>query len=237
MPYAFEPSMRSEVFSPDQLQLGSQPVLTDTVTLAAGLTLPRGTLIGQQTGNVYAMAAAAATTAGGANTGNGTIANLSAGAEVVAGTYRVNFTAATAFAVVDPEGETLGTGATGVAFASPQVGFTITAGGTAFAAGDGFSLVVEETAGSGAGLYVQATATATDGSEDPRNWLILAEDADTSATGANAATPVPVYVSGEFNADYMTFGPGLAATGVKTALRQVGSALFLKTSGVLNAIV
>ncbi len=237
MTYTFEPLQRAEVFSPDQLIAGSHPIVTDTVTLAAGQTLARGALIGLQSASFYTVAATAQTVSGGTNTGNGTIGSLSTGPMVIAGSYRVNFTSSTAFTVVDPEGEVLGTGSTGTAFTSPQVSFTVTAGGTAFAANDGFTLVIQEGAGGGSGYYVLATAAATDGSQLPGNWVILAEDADTSAAGTNAPTTVPVYVEGEFDAGYMTFGAGLSGPGVKEALRQAGSGLHIKTGAVINAIV
>ena len=77
------------------------------------------------------------------NTGNGTIGSLSAGVGAQIGTYRVTFTAATTFNVYDPTGAQLGAGATGAAFLD-EVGFTITAGATAFAAGDAFYVSVAD---------------------------------------------------------------------------------------------
>jgi len=82
-----------------------------------------------------------ASTANAGNTGNGTLGTLSALAAVQPGAYNVVFIAATKFEVYDPLGNFVGIGSTGTAFSS-QVQFTITAGGTAFAAGDGFSVTV-----------------------------------------------------------------------------------------------
>ena len=90
--------------------------------------------------------AAGAVTAGAkpsGNVGTGTIGTLSAGIGAVVGTYRVLFTGATTFNVFDPNNAQLGAGATGTAF-SDEVVFTITAGGTAFAAGDGFYVTVAD---------------------------------------------------------------------------------------------
>jgi hypothetical protein len=82
-------------------------------------------------------------TANTGNTGNGTIGTLSLKQYGLNGTYTVVFSAATAFSVYDPYGKLVGTGATGTAFnVGSQIQFTITAGGTAFAKGDGFSIVV-----------------------------------------------------------------------------------------------
>ncbi|MDE1905032.1 MAG: head decoration protein [Rhodospirillales bacterium] len=90
-------------------------------------------------------------TAASTNTGNGTIGSLSVQPGGQAGTYRVQFTGATAFRVFAPDGQELDAGATGTAY-TEQVGFTITAGGTAFAAGDSFTIAV-------GGGWVPYTAT------------------------------------------------------------------------------
>ena len=76
-----------------------------------------------------------------ANTGNGTMSNPSAQTGLMAGVYKVDFTSATAFTVTDPMGNVVASGSAGTAFAT-QVGFTITAGNTAFVAGDGFTITV-----------------------------------------------------------------------------------------------
>jgi len=83
----------------------------------------------------------AAAVAGGSNVGNGTCGTVSAQSGEQVGTYTISFTAPTAFNVIDPKGALVGAGSTGVAFAN-QIGFTITAGGTAFAAGDSFTVAV-----------------------------------------------------------------------------------------------
>ena len=81
---------------------------------------------------------------GGGNTGNGTV---SAGPTINAtigmnGVYQVRFSDATHFTVVDPNGKQLADGQTAVAYSDAGLGFTITAGGTAFVAGDGFDMTV-----------------------------------------------------------------------------------------------
>lgn len=75
------------------------------------------------------------------NTGNGTLGTLSALAAAQPGAYSAVFVAATKYEVYDPSGKFVGVGTTAVAF-SNQVQFTITAGGTAFVAGDGFTITV-----------------------------------------------------------------------------------------------
>jgi hypothetical protein len=83
----------------------------------------------------------AAAVAGGGNTGNGTVGSLSGSSSAEVGTYTINMTAATAFTVTNPKGEVIGSGSTGVAFAN-EINFTVTAGGTPFAAGDSFTIAV-----------------------------------------------------------------------------------------------
>lgn len=86
---------------------------------------------------------ASAASVAGANTGNGTLGTLSVTAgTAMAGAYTIKFTAATAFQVLDPNGKQLATGATGVAYNDAGLLFTITAGGTAFVAGDSFTVTV-----------------------------------------------------------------------------------------------
>lgn len=85
--------------------------------------------------------AATVASAAGANTGNGTLGTLTVNAATAQnGAYTVKFTAATAFTVFDPNGRELASGATGAAYSDGGIGFTITAGGTAFVAGDSFTV-------------------------------------------------------------------------------------------------
>lgn len=87
---------------------------------------------------------ASGVSAPGANTGNGT---MTAGPAITAGAaqsgaYSIKFTGATTFNVFDPNGRELLPGNTGVAYADGGIGFTITAGGVAFIAGDSFTVTV-----------------------------------------------------------------------------------------------
>jgi hypothetical protein len=78
----------------------------------------------------------------GGNTGNGTFTVAPAAGSGVpqTGAYTLTMLTATTYSVVGPNGESLPNGTTGVAYATPQIGFTLTAGGTAFVAGDGFTI-------------------------------------------------------------------------------------------------
>lgn len=79
----------------------------------------------------------------GANTGNGTFGAIAAADATPLGNWLVLFSAATVFAVYDPTGRKLATaGATGTAFEDGGLTFTLAAGGTAFVAGDSFTINV-----------------------------------------------------------------------------------------------
>lgn len=97
---------------------------------------------GKPIGGIEAASDIGATSAPGANTGNGTMGTLSATNAAVPGAYKVVFSAATVFSVTDPNGNVLKTGATGAAYSAGGVTFTITAGGTAFVATDSFTVTV-----------------------------------------------------------------------------------------------
>lgn len=80
--------------------------------------------------------------AGGTNTGNGTAGTLSTSAGAQEGVYTATFTTATAFGVTGPSGASIGTGTAGTQFTAGGVSLKITAGGTAFVAGDAFTFTV-----------------------------------------------------------------------------------------------
>lgn len=80
-------------------------------------------------------------------TGNGTAGSLtftnSANAQI--GQYLIKFTAPTTFEVMDPQGDVSGVGTVGTAYSNNGLGFTVTAGGTAFVAGDVITLTTAGT--------------------------------------------------------------------------------------------
>jgi hypothetical protein len=142
---------------------------------AASLTPANLMDVGLIVGKVAAAAAGAASANAG-NTGNGTVGAVSDLAGIQVGTYAIEFIAATKFNVYDPGGRLVGEGTTGVAFAT-QLGFTITAGGTAFVAGDGFTIAV----GAGSGKVVPLSLTATDGSAVPIGVVVRQQTVSASA--------------------------------------------------------
>ncbi|MGO9683904.1 MAG: head decoration protein [Beijerinckiaceae bacterium] len=116
-------------------------------------------------------------TANSGNTGNGTCGAITAKAGVQAGTYYGEFTAATKYNLFDPYGKLVGEGATGTAF-NNQLGFTITAGGTAFVAGDGFTIGVA----AGSGNVTPLNLSAVDGSAVAMGVVIKAQTVPSNAT-------------------------------------------------------
>lgn len=121
---------------------------------ATGVLLKPGQVLGRRT-----LGAAAAEAKDG-NTGNATISAVTRGATAQPGIYRVRFTGATAFDVLDPQGRKLASGATGAAYAG-ELGFTITVGGTPMVAGDGFDITVAE----GTGVLAALSEDAVDGTQ------------------------------------------------------------------------
>ena len=115
---------------------------------------------GKPIGGVEAALEQVITSAAGTNTGNGTVGSVSAGQSVKAGAYVVKFTSSTAFTVTDPSGDSMPVGAAGAAYSDAQINFTITAGGTAFAAGDSFTLTVTNNTVQIPNTYFQGPADA-----------------------------------------------------------------------------
>lgn len=114
----------------------------DPITLTGAVIVPAGTVLGQVTTGATAAAAALGT-----NTGNGTFGAITPVAQpTMIGVYNILFTGATTFNVTAPDGA-VSPGTTGVAFSALGVGFTITAGGTAFVAGDTFTVTATQTVG------------------------------------------------------------------------------------------
>jgi hypothetical protein len=94
---------------------------------------------------------------GGSNTGNGTIGSITVAAGTKPSNYEIVFTDATNYTVAGPDGSQLAVGGTGTALDVGGLSFTISAGTTAFVAGDTFTIVVVP---SGPKQYVPYTGAA-----------------------------------------------------------------------------
>ncbi|CAB3705620.1 hypothetical protein LMG1866_02800 [Achromobacter ruhlandii] len=206
-----QPGIRADVFVPDQLIAGGLQIVSQPIILAAG-NLPRGAVLGMITSST------AVATAAGTNTGNGTIGAVVVGAGAKLGNYQLTATAATTFKVVDPEGTTLANAAVGTAYTQGGLGFTITAGATAFAAGDTFVIDVNDAVGQ----FVLSVKGATDGSQVPS--AILADYSDATAGPVNAGA----YVQVEVNGRALHYDPSWTLPALTAALRQY--AIHIKSS-------
>jgi len=204
------PSITSFTYIPDQLIAGNLKLVTSPVVVSGAGILPRGTVLGQKTTQSVEVTA-------GPNTGNGTVGSTGVGASVKYGTYTLTATSATVFSVTDPEGTVLGNATAGTAFSTGnEVLFTITAGATAFVAGDSFSLYVPQSTGD----YVVSVKTASDGSQTPS--AILATTVDTT----NGPVTADAYVMGEFNGRALSYDISWTLPALKAALRPFG--IFVK---------
>ena len=155
------------------------------------------------------------------NTGNGTIAAGAVGAGAQIGTYRIVFTSDTAFNVTDPSGDAVGSGTVGTAFNTGGVAFTITAGATAFAAGDEGAITIDP----GSGKYVPFDPAGTGGAEVAKG--ILVEDVD--ATDANKD------VAGAAVVRHAHIAPsGLTFKVAATDAQQAAALASLRSQGILT---
>ncbi|MER8394074.1 head decoration protein [Mesorhizobium sp. M1340] len=135
-------------------------------TITGAAKLLNGTVLGQ-----VGVGAAVAAAKGG-NTGNATISAVTTGPGAKAGVYSVEFTAATKFDVIDPDGFKIKSGATGAAYAD-DLGFTITVGATPMVAGDGFNITVA----AGTKKYKALDPAGVDGSQNASAVLFGEVDA------------------------------------------------------------
>ena len=197
------PLVQSFQYVPDSLIVDPTRIITQPIVLGAG-TYKRGQVVGLS--QVQPIDGKAAAT----NTGNGTLGALVT-LSAFTGNYVLTATSATEFSVVNPEGENIGTATVGEAFASTEIGFLLTAGGTAFVAGDVFAVTVFDAVG----VFKGSVATASDGSQEPS--AILSEDVVCTQDVATGA-----YVAGEFNLNSMVFDASWSPAALTNALRKYG---------------
>lgn len=114
----------------------------EKITVLAAQSLVPGSVLGKiEVGTVPTTG-----TAGGGNTGNGTMTSVTGGKFVKVGTYTMTCvgldTDGGVFSVKGPDGEALPTAAVTTAYTSDQINFTINDGATDFVVGDVFTVVV-----------------------------------------------------------------------------------------------
>lgn len=204
------PSITSEVYIPDQLIAGGLKLVTQPIMLSGNTPYPRGTVLGQQTDF-------SVTTATGTNTGNGTVGSINVTSGVLVGTYSLAATSATNFTVTDPEGVALAPATVGTAYSAEGLQFTITAGATAFVAGDTFALTVLDSIGN----FVLCVKTASDGSQTPTAILV-----DYASPTTGNPVSAGAYLMGEFNSNAINYDSSWTVPALAAALRPFG--IFLK---------
>ncbi|MBV8973098.1 MAG: head decoration protein [Sphingomonadaceae bacterium] len=194
----------NNMISPAKITLGS----------GAGVVVA-GTVLGQATLGTTATAAPLGT-----NVGNGTFGAITVTAPAVPGAYVVEFDSATNYIVSAPNGQEVGHGTTGAAFAAGGLGFTITAGGTAFAAGDSFTV----TPAAGTGKWAPYNPLAGDGTEVAAGILFGTRDATSADQRAVADVRGPMRV----NVNELIWGAN-----VTTQLQQTTALAQLQALGIL----
>ena len=185
----------------------------DNGTLVTGQNLTAGTVLGRT--------ASAGTITGAAvagNTGNGTIGALTVGAGAKEGVYKLGIVEPAAnageFVLEDPDGNAVGNGTVGVAFAG-QINFTLSDGAVDFAAGDQFNITVSQLTAK----FKILNPTGTDGSERAGGILL----ADVNATAADQPCVV-VARECEVNAAELTWPAAITAAEKSIALAQLKAA-------------
>ena len=168
--------------------------------IAAGQTLLKGTVLSE-----IKSAAEAAADAG--NTGDGAMGAISVGPLVKKGIYQLICNGA-GFNVISPEGDSCGVAVPGEAFSSRELNLTITAGGTAFVAGDFFTIQV-----AGTGKHKMVSAAGADGTGTAEQVLMLDVDA------AEADVPSKGWESGEFDAGLLIVSEGEDITAYRDQMR------------------
>lgn len=102
------------------------------------------------------------------DTGNGTCSAILTEPGVIGGTYTFTATSATNFTGVDPQGNILPALTVGAQYNGGGLQFTVTAGGTAYVAGDTFTI----TTYTGNDMYYPVNASAYDGTQNAAGILI-----------------------------------------------------------------
>jgi flagellar hook protein FlgE len=169
--------------------LNIPPVDLNATTVAGVVTPPTGilatgTLTFNGNGVLIGTGGGAGVPAyGGPNAGNGTVSGLAATAATVAQTITLTALTPTTFSVVGSVSGALGTAMAGTPFTSGQVDLTVTAGSTAFAAGD--TITVPTTVLTVANVKaIPITGFADGASNQTFSWNVL-----------NGATPVITQVA------------------------------------------
>lgn len=130
------PRSLGEVLRHEANPLYSRRTVDLTTTAAEAVDLDVGTVLGRRLFGTPVAGAA------GGNTGTGSITAVALAAAVMAGVYTLTAASDTLFTVFDPLGRRLADLTVGQAWQAGGLAVTVTAGGTAFAAGDALTVTV-----------------------------------------------------------------------------------------------
>ncbi|MBK8706681.1 MAG: head decoration protein [Saprospiraceae bacterium] len=171
----------------------------DAIIVKSGQNLKAGAVLG-------AVTTAAATSAAGTNTGNGTMGAITVSAGAIEGKYTLKITKAAAnagdFEVIDPQGDVSGIGTVAVAYSTGGLAFTLADGATDFAVGDTFVITVVQSAIK----YAEHDPAATDGTA--KAVAVLFADVDASSADKPG---VAIARQAEVNGSEITWITGISA--------------------------
>jgi len=205
---------------PDGVEIGT--VTVGTAFSGGGLAFTLTDAGGHAAiGDVFTITVGSATFAnGGSDTGNGTCSAITVDPTAISGAYTFTATDATHFTGVDPNGKALSNLTVGSAYADGGLHFTITAGGTAYVAGDTFTVTVA----AGSGIYTAVSATAADGTQYAAGILVFPQDVSTSTNPKVAI----VARAAEVKSDLLAWPSGATADQILTWKAQ------LKALGIIS---
>ena len=179
----------------------------DAVTITSGA----GALAAGHVLESFAVSASASAAAGGANSGNGAVSNLSGGS-APAGLYRLTMLTSTTYRVRSlGTGGTVGSGTVASNF-SAGPNFVLSAGSAAFAAGDTFTITVN----SGGYEFREYDPANSDAVIAPAGILIGHVDATSNAVKAAVLTR-----AAEVNRGELSWFSGATAGEIETALESL----------------
>lgn len=159
---------------------------------------------------------AVAGSAGGGNSGDGTLAVVEYAPHALLGAYTLTCTAAASdagtFSVVAPDGVSLGDATVGTEFRGGGLTFTIADGGSDFQVGDTFTVTIA------AGYAKEWNPTNTDGSAKAAGILLDAVDASAAATAGAAVVRMA-----RINPSELTYYTGATEGAKRDALAQLAA--------------
>lgn len=191
----------------------------DEITIAEGNNLVAGTVLGKiRTGVADAVA--------NDNTGDGAIEAITVGYNAIAGFYVLKIVAAAAdagiFHLFDPDGDWVGEGTVGTAFASTHLSFILEDGTVDFDVGDTFTIEVSRAPGQ----YVACAPNADDGSQVAAAILW-----DNTNTMGGAKKAVGITRHAEVNADELVWPADMTDTQREIAIAQLAGRKVIVRSG------